>query len=196
MLNWLDSRKNFEAFQRKVSEFPQPSPTKVLHFKPSYSKVQVSISSSHIFAHFFKMHVPSDYYRCSDTPLFFLSFFLLLSIIGRHSDILFVFRSGIALSHGLFPICQKGAKSLFGIGTGLIHSCLETPNAPTHPHPFRRGVPGNSTCKGQDPQTAPLDCKADTVQRCVQPSHLCLKKKVELYFVSFLTPPQDGCMAS
>ena len=75
MLNWLDSRKNFEAFQRKVSEFPQPSPTKVLHFKPSYSKVQVSISSSHIFAHFFKMHVPSDYYHYSDIPLLFFSFF-------------------------------------------------------------------------------------------------------------------------
>ena len=28
MLNWLDSRKNFEAFQRKVSQFPQPSQRK------------------------------------------------------------------------------------------------------------------------------------------------------------------------
>ena len=45
------------------------------------------------------------------------------------------YRSGLALLGGMHPICQRGAKKLFGIGTGLIHSILETPKAPTHPHP-------------------------------------------------------------
>jgi hypothetical protein len=69
------------------------------------------------------------------------------------------------LGSGLFPICQKGAKELFGVGFGLIHSVLETPKAPTHPHAFRVGVPGISTAQNQNPQTSPLICKGEIVQR-------------------------------
>ena len=74
-------------------------------------------------------------------------------------------RSGLALGSGLFPICQKGAKELFGVGCGLLHSVLETPKAPTHPHPFRVGVPGISTARNQNPQTSPLISKGDIVER-------------------------------
>ena len=78
----------------------------------------------------------------------------------------FIFcRSGLALGSGLFPICQKGAKELFGVGCGLIHSILETPKAPSHPHPFRVGVPGISTFPKQNAQTTPLFSKGDIVER-------------------------------
>ena len=69
------------------------------------------------------------------------------------------------MGSGLFPICQRGAKKLFGVGFGLIHSILETPKAPSHPHAFRVGVPGISTAKNQNPQTSPLICKGEIVQR-------------------------------
>ena len=76
-------------------------------------------------------------------------------------------RSGLALGSGLFPICQKGAKQLFGVGCGLIHSILETPKAPSHPHPFRVGVPGISTFPKQNAQTSPLVSKGDIVERYI-----------------------------
>ena len=77
------------------------------------------------------------------------------------------YRSGLALLGGMHPICQRGAKKLFGIGTGLIHSILETPKAPTHPHPWRIGVPGISTSKDKNHVTAPLVSKGDIVERFV-----------------------------
>ena len=91
-------------------------------------------------------------------------------------------RSGFALKSGLFPICQKGIKQLLGVGCGLLHSVLETPNAPTHPHPFRVGVSGISTAKGQDPVTAPLICKAEIIQRWSSTHSYC-------FWVFGLSPP-------
>ena len=66
---------------------------------------------------------------------------------------------------GKWLVPHKGAKELFGVGCGLIHSVLETPKAPTHPHPFQVGVSGISTAKNQNAQTSPLICKGDIVER-------------------------------
>ena len=90
-----------------------------------------------------------------------------ITIVCQSSYITPLHRSGLALLGGMHPICQKGAKNLFGIGYGLIHSVLETPKAPTHPHPWRRGVAGISTSKDKNHVTAPLVSKGDIVERFV-----------------------------
>ena len=81
--------------------------------------------------------------------------------------VFWVWQKWPCIGKGLFPICQKGAKQLFGVGCGLIHSILETPKAPSHPHPFRVGVPGISTFPKQNAQTSPLVSKGDIVERYI-----------------------------
>ena len=90
-----------------------------------------------------------------------------ITIVCQSTYITPLRRSGLALLGGMHPICQKGAKNLFGIGYGLIHSVLETPKAPTHPHLWRRGVAGISTSKDKNHVTAPLVSKGDIVESFV-----------------------------
>ena len=135
------STKRVEPLTGEIPKLPHQISTEIFHSQPSNSKDQV----------LFPTHV-------------LLSVCTVLFLYMHCFNFIFC-RSGLALGSGLFPICQKGAKELFGVGCGLIHSILETPKAPSHPHPFRIGVPGISTFPKQNAQTTPLFSKGDIVER-------------------------------
>ena len=197
-----------ETFTGQVPQLPDQKPAEVVHFQPSNYKEQVwyailGFSCCCLFpvacaiAHItcvlnskYHANSPEIKVECYNSIQWHQSIFFPVCLWSC--------RSGLSLGSGLFPICQRGAKELFGVGFGLIHSVLETPKAPTHPHAFRVGVPGISTAKNQNPQTSPLICKGEIVQRY---KVLTSQKRTWNMCITPLPPPflffsgTDGCTA-